>query len=256
VAPTEARLWMLGAYVVGLAIALVIVTARPDRGRGASASPEAGGGASGRTKLPSYVAITFGMLAASWAPAGLHAFDLLVSVLAAASLVELARPPGRTAAGRRLAAAVWVVGATFGLAVLHSRDAGGILTAFGYLVVATNDGFAQLIGERFGSTRLAPRLSPTKTRQGALAGLVAGCAMGAALAPATGFTVAGGALLGLALGAAGLLGDLSASALKRALDLRQFGVALGPHGGVLDRFDSWFATGPVYLAILVGVGRF
>jgi len=139
-----------------------------------------------------------------------------------------------------LAAYVW----------LRQADASGFQAAFLYLVVATNDALAQVTGQLLGKRPLAPRLSPAKTVEGALGGLLFAAGMGAALAGTLGWNAPTGGLLGLLIGLAGLAGDLTASAWKRALGLKNFSSLLGPQGGVLDRFDALILAAPVYYLLM------
>jgi len=126
------------------------------------------------------------------------------------------------------------------------EDAAGFLAAFVYLSVETNDAFAQITGQLFGRRPLAPRISPAKTVEGAAGGALFAGAMGLALSATVGWSYSAGALTGLGIGLAGLLGDLTASAWKRALNLRNFSGLLGPQGGALDRFDGLIFAAPVF----------
>jgi phosphatidate cytidylyltransferase len=128
---------------------------------------------------------------------------------------------------------------------LWRADEAGFRSVFLYLTVATNDAFAQITGQLLGRRAMAPRLSPGKTIEGALGGILFAIAMGWALGGATGLDHATGAALGLVLGSAGLAGDLTASAWKRALGLKDFSNLLGAQGGVLDRFDGLIFAAPV-----------
>lgn len=121
-----------------------------------------------------------------------------------------------------------------------------------FLVAAVTwagDTAAYLVGITWGRRRLAPKISPGKTVEGTLGGLAGAGAVGSvcALTFAPFLTPVGGALLGLVLGACGLLGDLVESLLKRDVGLKDSGVAvtIPGHGGVLDRFDSLLFTAPL-----------
>jgi CDP-diglyceride synthetase len=143
-----------------------------------------------------------------------------------------------------LAAYVWV----------WHEDAAGFLASFLYLTVATNDAFAQITGELFGRRPLSLKISPAKTVEGAVGGVLFAGAMGAGLSATLGWSYWGGALAGLALGLAGLLGDVTASAWKRALNLKDFGALLGPQGGILDRFDGLIFAAPAFYLLLKLLG--
>jgi phosphatidate cytidylyltransferase len=112
--------------------------------------------------------------------------------------------------------------------------------AFLYGVLEVNDSVAFLVGRAFGRRRLAPALSPNKTWAGFAAGLLAATATGGALAFCLpGWSMAHVLLVAFALAGFGVLADLSASALKRALEVKDYGRALGPHGGLFDAYDAW-----------------
>ncbi|MGH8245912.1 MAG: phosphatidate cytidylyltransferase [Gammaproteobacteria bacterium] len=125
-------------------------------------------------------------------------------------------------------------------------DSDGFRVVFLYLTVATNDALAQIVGQFLGTRQLVPHISPAKTIEGALGGIIFAGLMGLALSPMLGWSFALGAAMGLAMGIAGLLGDLTASTWKRALEVRNFSSLLGTQGGVLDRFDGLIFAAPVF----------
>jgi CDP-diglyceride synthetase len=108
---------------------------------------------------------------------------------------------------------------------------------------------AYVVGSLIGRRKLAPRISPGKTWEGTLAGFAAAAiavwfvgtqVFSPSLLP-TGILVP----LALAIGPAGLLGDLLESALKRAAGVKDSGTIFPGHGGVLDRVDSLLLVAPV-----------
>lgn len=117
--------------------------------------------------------------------------------------------------------------------------------------VELNDVFAYLSGKSFGHRKLAPHTSPNKTVGGALGAVV----LTTILVMVLGRVVfagtemqAWGALagLGLIVSVAGQLGDLMLSAIKRDVGVKDMGVALPGHGGLLDRFDSMLLAAPAF----------
>lgn len=113
--------------------------------------------------------------------------------------------------------------------------------------VMASDTAAYYVGSRFGRRRLAPRLSPKKSWEGAIGGVIA--SVGAALVAHAWFyqrlPVRHALALGLLLGVAGIAGDLAESMLKRAAGAKDSSGLLPGHGGLLDRTDSLLFAGPL-----------
>ena len=120
---------------------------------------------------------------------------------------------------------------------------------------------AYFVGRRYGRRRLAPTISPNKTVEGAVGGLMAGALFGAATklffdgvwpgALSADFPMSAAALFGLAIAAAGILGDLIESLLKRDARVKDAGSLLPGVGGVLDRIDSALLAFPVMYYLLL-----
>jgi phosphatidate cytidylyltransferase len=125
------------------------------------------------------------------------------------------------------------------------------LVGFTIAVTSATDIAALLVGRAIGRRKLAPHLSPGKTVEGALGGFAGALAMAAALSlwlrmPAD-FALTAGALIGVV----SQLGDLSKSAFKREIGIKDFGTLIPGHGGVLDRFDSLLFTAPTVYWLLI-----
>jgi phosphatidate cytidylyltransferase len=130
------------------------------------------------------------------------------------------------------------------------------------LGVECNDIFAYLSGRMFGRRKLCPNTSPNKTVEGALGALVLTTALVAAVGH---FVFRGEAmdtplllcLLGALFSVAGQFGDLLFSSIKRDLGIKDLGVVLPGHGGLLDRFDSLILVSPIvfhFVNYVQGVG--
>ncbi|HTE84441.1 MAG TPA: CDP-archaeol synthase [Dehalococcoidia bacterium] len=136
--------------------------------------------------------------------------------------------------------------------LLRHGSSGRDWVLFVLLVTFASDTAAYATGRLLGRHRLAPRISPAKTVEGAVGGLagatlvalLAGGILGLAQAPLRLL------ILGLLVSVAAQLGDLCESALKRRLDVKDAGWLLPGHGGLLDRLDSLlFAGAVVYYAV-------
>jgi phosphatidate cytidylyltransferase len=124
------------------------------------------------------------------------------------------------------------------------------LAVFVYLVVATFDGFGQVVGNMIGRHPLSHTVSPDKTVEGILGGFVFAALMAVLLRPLVSMSVVQALAACAWIVAAGFSGDLLASWVKRASGVKDFGSILPGHGGVLDRFDSLLLAGPAVLLLL------
>jgi len=127
---------------------------------------------------------------------------------------------------------------------LAQRTDGFRFVLIAFSVVAIGDVMAFAIGRWFGRTRPFPVLSPQKTLAG-YAGAIAGGVLVIVLLNFAMSELGWDQLVGLAIGltAAGAIGDLAASAVKRQYGAKDFGGLLGLQGGVLDRLDSLLPAG-------------
>jgi phosphatidate cytidylyltransferase len=113
------------------------------------------------------------------------------------------------------------------------------------------DSFAMWGGKLVGGPRLAPTISPGKTRAGAVAGLAGGVLTAVvyvplALAPAgRAFSLALAAAMGGVIACTAQVGDLAESLLKREAGVKDSSGLIPGHGGILDRFDSLYFVLPV-----------
>ncbi len=114
-------------------------------------------------------------------------------------------------------------------------------------VVASDTG-QHYAGRLFGRRPLAPRISPKKTREGALGGFVVGPLV---MVVAARYWLPAGApaslaSIGILIVAAGIFGDLFESMLKRAASVKDSATFIPGHGGVLDRIDALLFATPVF----------
>ncbi|MEV0240093.1 phosphatidate cytidylyltransferase [Streptomyces sp. NPDC050674] len=142
--------------------------------------------------------------------------------------------------------------ATFVAMMLTADDGPQRVLTFLLLTVVSDTG-AYAVGWRFGRHKLAPRISPGKTREGLL-GAVSFAMVAGALC--TQFLIDDGVwwqglVLGLAVAVTATLGDLGESMIKRDLGIKDMGTLLPGHGGIMDRLDSLLPTAPVVWLLLV-----
>ncbi|MFJ8810203.1 phosphatidate cytidylyltransferase [Streptomyces sp. NPDC102490] len=148
--------------------------------------------------------------------------------------------------------------ATFVAMMLAADDGAWRVLVFLILTVVSDTG-AYAVGWRFGRKKLAPRISPGKTREGLLGAVAFAMAAGALCMQ---FLIDDGTwwqglLLGLVVAVSATLGDLGESMIKRDLGIKDMGTLLPGHGGIMDRLDSLLPTAPVVwllLVIFVGSG--
>jgi phosphatidate cytidylyltransferase len=120
------------------------------------------------------------------------------------------------------------------------------VTLLAFLCIWAADIGAYFFGRWLGRTRLT-EISPKKTVEGAAFGVAASICMGllgAWLLHWKGFPITGVAL-GLIIGVASLLGDLTESMMKRDAGVKDSGDLIPGHGGILDRADSYVFTAPL-----------
>lgn len=132
-------------------------------------------------------------------------------------------------------------------AALHLRALSPWWMLFALAVNWVGDTFAYYTGRAIGKHKLAPRISPGKSWEGSIASVLSAMALGSIylhyLKPEVPLVQA--ALLCFAANAAGQMGDLAESALKRGAGVKDSGNLLPGHGGWLDRVDSSLFSVPV-----------
>jgi len=143
------------------------------------------------------------------------------------------------------------------LPTLHAEANGPSLVAFLFCVVWVGDIAALYVGRAWGRHKLAPKLSPNKTWEGAVGSMAGSLLMAVGLLGLAGLLEQWDSVIlsypediwyWLALAAvvnvAAQVGDLAESALKRSVGAKDSGTLLPGHGGVLDRIDALLLAAP------------
>ena len=148
------------------------------------------------------------------------------------------------------ALAVFYPGYLLSFVVMTERlENGKLLVWYIFITAFITDIFAYFTGYFFGKHKLCPKISPKKTIEGSVGGTLASiiaCIL-------YGNYVAGGTVwTNLFIGLFGAIvaqaGDLTASAFKRKMGIKDYGNLIPGHGGILDRFDSVSFTAPFVYA--------
>jgi phosphatidate cytidylyltransferase len=138
---------------------------------------------------------------------------------------------------------------------LPLRERGPHWLMYALILNWAGDAGAYYVGRAFGKHKMAPRVSPKKSWEGAAASVVVSAAVaGAYLAYFAGVAIPQAIALTVAANAAGQIGDLAESAMKRGAGVKDSGSLLPGHGGMLDRVDSTLFALPVIWAYLKMVG--
>jgi phosphatidate cytidylyltransferase len=136
------------------------------------------------------------------------------------------------------------LGALAAIRLIGGREALLLLLA----TIVISDTGQYYTGRALGRRPLAPAISPKKTVEGAIGGVVFGTAAmavgGRVAFPAENVPVL--LLVGAAVVAFGIAGDLFESLLKRSAGVKDSSALIPGHGGVLDRIDSWLFAAPVF----------
>ncbi len=128
-------------------------------------------------------------------------------------------------------------------------DLGPGLVLFLMILIWTADSMAYFVGRRWGRAKLAPAVSPGKTRVGVYGAVAGAIVCGWVFAWLLSLSVSETLLVLLLCGLAALIsvvGDLYESLLKRRRGVKDSSNLLPGHGGLLDRIDSLTAAAPLF----------
>ena len=140
-------------------------------------------------------------------------------------------------------------------------DASVLCLALTFMGSWVADSGAYFAGTLFGKHKLCPSISPKKTVEGLIGGAVTNAAVFAIFAAVVNalrndisMNIPFYAAIGVICCLLGLLGDLTASLIKRECEIKDFGNIMPGHGGAMDRFDSVVYVAPFMLLTFVSVG--
>jgi len=130
----------------------------------------------------------------------------------------------------------------------YNPQAGSVGLLFYILVLTVANDFMQMFcGKAFGKHKIIPKVSPNKTWEGFIGGVVCttilSMVMGYYLTP---FSIGQLAFAGFILSIFGFFGDVTMSAIKRDLGVKDTSSLIPGHGGILDRLDSLLFTAPLF----------
>lgn len=168
-------------------------------------------------------------------------------------IARLLRAQGWPAGGWSVAFGVLYLAVPLGILVRWRLEETSWSVLALFVVLWLNDIAAYFVGLAAGAHRLAPRISPGKSWEGAGAGLAAGALAGILVAPWSGLAPWAAAIWGGTVAVISMAGDLFESALKRRAGVKDSGGLLPGHGGVLDRFDGMLTAAPLGYVLLQGL---
>lgn len=151
---------------------------------------------------------------------------------------------------------LYIGAAGLALALLRRGDSGFANVLFVLLVVWASDIGAYLVGRQVGGPKLAPSISPGKTRSGAVGGLLAAVLVGGLasqqLAPGG---LGPACVLAATLAIVSQAGDLFESWVKRRFGVKDSSALIPGHGGLLDRLDGLLVAAPVAALLGLALGH-
>ena len=130
----------------------------------------------------------------------------------------------------------------------YNPQGGAVGLLFFILVFTVSNDFIQMFsGKTFGKHKIIPKVSPNKTWEGLIGGVIGSTVlavvMGQYLTP---FSIKQLIFAGVVLSIFGFFGDVTMSAIKRDLGVKDTSSLIPGHGGILDRLDSLLFTAPLF----------
>jgi phosphatidate cytidylyltransferase len=198
------------------------------------------------------------MLSMAWFFSPVAVFGAICAGVLFTALLGLAVGPKR---GVTVRMAVTVLGMLYlglgfsAILLLRRLDAGTAAVLTVVFGTWAGDTMAYFTGRFFGSTPMAPVLSPKKTWEGFAGGAISTVLLVVFIGLYTPLGPADSLILGAVIAVSGPLGDLFESLVKRDVQIKDSGRGIPGHGGVLDRFDALiFASVAAYFVLTLVLG--
>lgn len=179
---------------------------------------------------------------------------LTVALIASLASLLVAPPSDHALVDWALSLSLALYLGGFMLYFIFLRGIGGAWPGFWVMAALVlswvSDSSAFFFGRAFGRRQLAPNVSPNKSVEGAIAGIVAPTVVGFLVAVLLRLNPLVGGGYGLVIALATIVGDLIESLIKRQTGVKDSGVLIPGHGGLLDRMDSLLVCAPVAVLYL------
>jgi phosphatidate cytidylyltransferase len=117
------------------------------------------------------------------------------------------------------------------------------------LIVQLSDVLQYVFGKIIGRHKIVPKISPNKTWEGFLGGVITSALIGMGLYWVTPFNMWQAGVMALIINIMGFAGGLCMSAIKRDRGVKDFGVMIEGHGGIMDRIDSICFAAPIFFHV-------
>lgn len=175
-----------------------------------------------------------------------HTLFLLVASTALIGIILLMKKKYNIIDGAITLFGIMYVSILLGHIILISNSDNSAYVWLVFITAWASDTFAYFAGNFFGKRKLCPNISPKKTVEGAIGGIL-GTMISSGI---FGYLVIGENIIAIIIiGFVGsilsMVGDLTASIIKRHIGIKDYGNLIPGHGGILDRFDSILFTAPV-----------
>ena len=204
------------------------------------------GGKPDRLELFGYLAAGVYYVFIAFLPSDIAWLGILAALILILGLYVFTFPAYTIDQVRSLVFAVLYVGVMLSCVYLiRVMNSGQYLVWLIFLSAWGSDTCAYCAGMLFGKHKMTPVLSPKKTIEGAIGGVAGAVILGFLYSLFTTHQTTAYMLICLVGAGVSMIGDLSASAIKRQTGIKDYGTLIPGHGGILDRFDSVIFVAPV-----------